>query len=483
VVDDNASAREILSTMAKSFGLEVDVARDGNEALRMLSDAEQRKLPYYLVLLDWKMPGMDGIETLRQMKDGAVEHVPAVIMVTAFGRDEAQDEATRQDVQLPIVLTKPVTPSTLLEAIGELRGIGEGSLTRHAERIDLGAAAMSRLSGARLLLVEDNDMNQELATELLAEAGIEVVIANNGQEALDILASDTAFDGVLMDCQMPVMDGYTATRKIREQAQFARMPIIAMTANAMTGDRELALACGMNDHIPKPLNVANMFATMDKWIHPKAPGAAAGAQRAAQADEGSDGLPELPGIDKAAGLATSMGKPALYLRMLHKVRASQGQFMAEFTLARHGSDSSAPGRIAHTLRGTAGNIGAKGVAAAATALEKACADGAGAEQIESLLDAVEKELVPVLAAIAGLGDAEGKAQARQADAATPSIAPQLARLRQLLTDSDTAALGLLSELEDQLAGHALAAGLRKVSQQVDRFDFDAALAVLDGLAT
>jgi CheY-like chemotaxis protein len=266
VVDDNASAREILSTMAKGFGLEVDVARDGHEALRMLADAERRTLAYDLVLLDWKMPGMDGIETLRQMQAGALLQVPAVIMVTAFGRDDAQEEAARQDVPLPMVLTKPVTPSTLLEAIGELRGFGEGGLTRHAERADLGAAAMARLAGARLLLVEDNDMNQELATELLAEAGIEVVIANHGQEALDILARDGAFDGVLMDCQMPVMDGYTATRKLREQPQFARLPIIAMTANAMNGDREACLDAGMNDYLAKPIRAEELRDILRQWI-------------------------------------------------------------------------------------------------------------------------------------------------------------------------------------------------------------------------
>jgi PAS domain S-box-containing protein len=495
VVDDNASAREILSTMAKSFGLEVDVAHDGMEAIRILAEAERLALPYDLVLLDWKMPGMDGIETLRQMKAGAVMHVPAVIMVTAFGRDEAHDEAVRQKMQLPTVLTKPVTPSTLLEAIGELRGFGEGSLTRQAERVDLSEAAMARLSGARVLLVEDNDMNQELATELLAEAGIEVVIAINGQEALDLLARDDAFDGVLMDCQMPVMDGYTATRRLREQPRFARMPIIAMTANAMTGDRELAIACGMNDHIPKPLNVAQMFATMDKWIHPKAagagPAAGTGASAAATAAHGAAGaaevpaagLPPLPGIDTQAGLATSMNKEALYLRMLHKFEGSQGDFMRDFVAARSGPDASAPGRIAHTLRGTAGNIGAKALAAAAAALEQACADDAQ-DQVINLLATVGQELEVVMASIASLSDS---APAKPSPAAPPlgtqaDVAPQLARLRLLLADSDTAALGVLSDLEDQLAGHAMAAGLRKVSQQVDRFDFDAALEILDGLS-
>eukprot|EP01034_Spumella_vulgaris_P036253 gene36254-44722_t len=290
VVDDNASAREILSTMARSFGLEVDVADNGESALRMLVEAEGKALPYDLVLMDWRMPVMDGVEALRRMQAGAVMHVPSVIMVTAFGRDEAHEEAVRQQVALPSVLTKPVTPSTLLEAIGEALGKGVVTETRQAEREDRGAADMASLSGARILLAEDNDMNQELARELL------------------------------------------------ESPRFAALPIIAMTANAMSGDRELALAAGMNDHISKPLNVAAMFATMAKWIKPGA-GSHTGTTAAGNPPPHRAGatsvLPaELPGIDLGAGLATSMGRETLYLRMLGRFLAGQGRFRADFDEAR-----------------------------------------------------------------------------------------------------------------------------------------------------
>ncbi len=335
---------------------------------------------------------------------------------------------------------------------------------------DNSAADMASLAGARVLLVEDNEMNQELAVELLTSAAIEVVVASNGQLALDLLAHDRAFDGVLMDCQMPVLDGYACTRQLRAQAAFASMPIIAMTANAMTGDRELALDSGMNDHISKPLNVAAMFATMAKWIHPAPKAAAAG---------------QLAGIDQAAGLATCMGKDALYRRMLVKFRDSQAPFRTAFEAARQDPDPSAAARVAHTLRGTAGNIGAKGVAAAATALELACKAGEGPDAIAPLVDAVELALAPVLDGLASLaplpGEAAPAAPGTASGALPAEAASLLAQLRALVTDSDTSAMEVLSRLESALAGYPVSSGLRKVGEQLECFDFDEALVVLDGL--
>ena len=190
VVDDNASAREILSSMARQFGLEVDTAQDGQQALNMIVESEKKQLPYDLVLMDWKMPVMDGVETVQHLRDEHLKKIPSIIMVTAYGREEALGSAEQRGVQLGTVLTKPVNPSTLLEAIGEVLGRGIVIETRASERADDHDDVMAQLNGARLLLVEDNDMNQELATELLQQAGITVVVANNGQESLDILAKE-----------------------------------------------------------------------------------------------------------------------------------------------------------------------------------------------------------------------------------------------------------------------------------------------------
>ncbi|MCC6074873.1 response regulator [Pseudomonas sp. GCM10022188] len=476
VVDDNATAREILSGMARSFGIEVDAVDNGSAALRMLVEAEQKALPYDLVLMDWRMPEMDGVETVRRMHSTQLAHTPSVIMVTAFGREEVRGETERQGVALPVVLTKPVTPSTLLEAIGSVLGNLPQADTRASERSGQSASDMASLRGARLLLVEDNELNRELACELLQEAGIELGLANDGQQALDLLARDADFDGVLMDCQMPVMDGYTATGRIRQEPRFAQLPVIAMTANAMAGDREKALACGMNDHISKPLNVEDMFATLARWIKPRSgrPGMAPQAGAPAAADP----LPErLAGIDLAAGLATCMGKRDLYRRLLGKFHAAHSGFARQFQTALADPDPSAATRLAHSLRGAAGNIGAKAVAQAAGTLEQACQSGAAGDEVTSRVNEVERCLAPVLAALAGLGE-ESPPPAEADVQSLPQLQGQLDTLKRLLAESDTAAADVLHALRACSLERQLAERLALVAHQVERFDFDQALALL-----
>jgi signal transduction histidine kinase/CheY-like chemotaxis protein/HPt (histidine-containing phosphotransfer) domain-containing protein len=503
VVDDNASSREILSTMAKTFGLEVDVARNGDAALRLIEQADRNAKPYDLVLMDWRMPVMDGVEATRQISEKNPHKAPTVIMVTAFGREEAMASASQRGVQIQSVLTKPVTPSTLLEAIAETLHRGMEITTRSEERAESHTGAMVALAGARLLLVEDNDMNQELAMELLANAGIDVVLAVNGQEALDILAKDNTFDGVLMDCQMPVMDGYTATSEIRKNPAFKNLPIIAMTANAMAGDREKVLEAGMWDHIAKPLNVGEMFATIAKWIKPKqsfatkseaayASGTGATATKgtensveksgqnpAPKAATSASGLLVLPGIDVKAGMATTMDNLKLFTRLLIKFRDSQGDFANLFAAARTDADPTAAARAAHTLKGTAGNIGAKGVQAAAAELEHAYLVNSSPEDIDRALERTLSELAPVIVGLQAVGvpvAASPNAAATPATAAnTAEIAKGLKRLTALLQDSDSAATEAVDSLIALTRGTPLAQPLLLVSAAVADFDFDAAL--------
>ncbi|MES2583522.1 MAG: response regulator [Pseudomonadota bacterium] len=499
VVDDNASAREILSAMARSFGLEVDAAWNGAQALKMVAQADKQALPYDLVLMDWKMPAMDGVETVRQLREEHLIHVPTIIMVTAYGREDALGSAQQRGVKLDTVLTKPVTASTLLEAIGETLGKGLVVETRSSEKAVTHNEAMAQLAGARVLLVEDNEMNQELALELLANAGVEVVLANHGQEALDILAKDSRFDGVLMDCQMPVMDGYEATRTIRQNPAFKDLPILAMTANAMAGDREKVLEAGMWDHIAKPLNVGEMFATIAKWIRPQSAEAQSAPESIADTPAntgaaGQNGLKvsgattpadfaALPGIDSVAGLATTMDNPKLYTRLLIKFRDSQGDFANLFAAARTDADPTAAARAAHTLKGTAGNIGAKGVQAAAADLEHALMANAEPADIEPLLARTLQQLAPVIAGLQAL-DAPPAAPAKgatpQAAAAvdTPQVLAARQRLEHLLQSSDADAADAADALAELVHGTPLAATLKRVAKAIAEFDFDAALAAL-----
>ncbi len=484
LVDDNASAREILSTMAKTFGLEVDVASNGAEALRLIAAADKTQLPYDLVLMDWKMPSMDGVETVRQLRSEQLSCVPTVIMVTAYGRDDAMASASERGVALQAVLTKPVTPSTLLEAIGESLGKGSAITTRKEVRADNYAGAMEVLRGARILLVEDNDMNQELAVELLSGAGMEVVLANHGQEALDILAQDPHFDGILMDCQMPVMDGYSATREIRKNSAFQHLPIIAMTANAMSGDKEKVLEAGMSDHIAKPLNLELMFGTLAKWIQPAAratkPEIATKLVAAGAYSAGAGGNFDhivLPGIDVRFGLGTAMNNEVLYRRLLRKFHDGQQDFAAMFAQARAASDPSQAQRCAHTLRGTAATIGAKGVSAAAEALELACRQQAPEPHIDGLLQKVQEELQPVVASLRRLLGEETVAMPPATEVDAEKLATLSEELMGLLDRGDSAALDWC-EQHPELLRAAYPDQWKKILDSVNSFDFEAALALM-----
>ena len=258
----------------------------------------------------------------------------------------------------------------------------------------------TRLSGTRILLVEDNAFNQELALDVLSRAGIVVSVAANGQEALDMLARQR-FDGVLMDCQMPVMDGYAATRALREQPQWRDLPVIAMTANAMVGDRDKALAAGMNDHIAKPIKVEDVFATLARWVRP--PSAAAGdSPGGANATRPAGDLVDLPGIDVRAGLAGVMGDEALYRRLLRMFRDREVDFLARFRTVRTTAEAGAALRLAHDLKSAAGTLGMHAVRQAAQALEHAClndAGGNGEAVIDTLAQSVAAELEPVIAGL------------------------------------------------------------------------------------
>jgi CheY-like chemotaxis protein len=378
----------------------------------------------------------------------------------------------------------------LLEAVGV--ALGKGTLVesrRSAERDTQLGATMARLSGARVLLVEDNEMNQELAIDLLGKAGVEAVLARHGQEALDILTKDMRFDGVLMDCQMPVMDGFEAARAIRANPVLDKLPIIAMTANAMSGDRDKVLAAGMQDHIAKPVNVAEMYATLARWLRP-GPGEAAPAQAAvaaaAAARNGGQHAPllVLPMVDVRAGMATAMGDEKLYRRLLGKFLEGQQDFVAQFVQSLDGGDATAPERLAHTLKGVAGNIGARSVQAAAQELELACQQHQARPVLEGLLASVLVELDPLLAALRALGAGSAAPSAAAPQSAAPAAAPPsaadapLGRLRTLLADSDSEAADLWEEQLPQFKA-ALPDHWRRIANGIGNLDLEAALAALD----
>ena len=474
VVDDHDSAREVIGTMLQALRFEVSTVDGGHAALVELDAALQAGKPYGMVLMDWMMPEMDGLTCIVRLREQLPQSAhPRVIMVTA--RDPADLPV---DACVDAVLPKPVTPSALLNVMLKVQGYPVPVRTHRSQRSDALRAVLAQLRGAHVLLVEDNELNQELAIDLLANAGISARVAGNGREALEWLERE-AFDGVLMDLQMPVMDGYEASRAIRADSRWPGLPVIAMTANVMAGDREKALAAGMNDQIGKPIEVGQMFTTMAAWIQPRVRKFAA-LPPAAGAGEAVELPARLPGIDLAAGLAAANGNRALYLKLLRLFAKGQRDFGTAFRQALSAGDMATATRLAHTLKGVAGSIGALGLAQAAKELELACRNTEHAVVIERQCAAVIPRLASVIDGLDALPSVVLSASASSpsvADAAR--VAASLVRLRQLLVSSNTDAVEEVEALRLQLGEQA--APLEALEQCVAHFDFDGALAVLDGL--
>ena len=350
--------------------------------------------------------------------------------------------------------------------------------------------AAAKVRGAKILLVEDNEINQELAVELLANGGIIADLANNGQEALHKLNINT-YDGVLMDIQMPVMDGYTAALEIRKQTKFKDLPIIAMTANAMAGDREKVIEAGMNDHIVKPINVRDMFTTMAKWITPADPAViiaeimadvteAKAVVEIPSQDEVS--LPDLPGIDMVAGLATTQGNMRLYCRLLAKFRVGQSGFEASMRQALEQKDMALAILLAHTLKGVAANLGARSVQKTAGLLEISCARQADMEEIVGLFANVIEELQPVLAGLAFLECAPQVSSAITiVSFDLARIQPLLVRIGSKLAEYNSAAAEDFEELQPLFVGTSLEFAMQNVGKKIDEYDFDGALEDLESI--
>ena len=483
VVDDNPMALEIMASMAQGLGLGVDVAENGQQALDMLMSADQLTSPYHLLYMDWKMPLMNGIETIKRIPHLNLSKQPAIIMVTAFSRDDVRDSAQEQGVNLQAVLIKPIIATNLLRKTLKVlgyKGMHDIASTHKNDHIE---PIITKLSGAYILLVEDNEMNQELAIEVLGSAGIRIKLAENGQEALDILNTGEQFDGVLMDCQMPIMDGFTATREIRKNPAWATLPVIAMTANTMAGDKEKVIAAGMFDHIGKPLHLQTMFKTMAKWITPSNPRVNLVTETAnlGVSNLAALSLPEtLPGINMKVGLATTMNNIKLYQRQLAMFRVGQENFSELFRLATTDPDPTAQARAAHTLKGTAGNIGANAVYLAAGKLEIACHKGSSQDVISHHLTLTLIELDIVIAGLASLPTAVTLVKAT-APLSDDTFIKLTQDLKSFLEDDDTSAGDILEELLQTSHGSAIDSLLNEIQLAVGNYDFESALTLMKEL--
>ena len=480
VVDDNAQAREILSDGLRGFALRADAVSSGRDAIDALTNADSQD-PYRLVLMDWHMPGMDGLQASAIIRrDTRLTNVPRIVMVTAFGREEVRAQA--EQIGIDAYLMKPVSASVLYDTLMEQ--FGAATLETPGASVHKAGPTEYDISGVRVLLVEDNDMNQQVATELLESAGAVVTVADHGGIAVKLLQEGPQpppFDIVLMDLQMPEMDGFTATRLLRADPRFQDFPIVAMTAHALVEERERCLQAGMNDHVTKPIDPDALFAALARWVKRRqaAPSAdtkpAAPKPAAAAATEIA--LPEIEEIDVADGLKRVAGNKRLYRSLLEQFAAKQCDAGKQIGEALRNGDRERAERIAHTLKGIAGNIGIGLVQAMAGKLEKAIRDGdASADSLVADLGVVLDPLV-IRLQTALANAAPTAAPLTDFDAGRAGAA--MARLKSLIEDSDGDAADAVEEFATAIVGRVDAASLDALRDSIANFDFDAARSRLD----
>lgn len=459
VVDDNSTSRTIFCRYLESFNFDADEAKSGEEALNMLKSA---KPSYDLVLMDWKMPGLNGLDTTRRIQaEQDISEKPKVILVSAYGREELRDEAEHLNIETYLV--KPVNPSTLLDGILETFGQGteETTVTRILEQ-DLG-----NFQGTHLLLVEDNEINQQVAEEILADQGISITIADNGQLGVDaLLKAPNAFEAVLMDIQMPVMDGYTAAKTIRRDDRFKNLPIIAMTANAMAGDREKAQAAGMNDHVAKPIDVKELFSILSKYITPKE----GKAENLDNTDKNEETISIMEGIDTELGLKRVGGKSALYRKILLKFRDSQQDTITKIRNSLTSKDRDSAIRYAHTLKGLAGNIGATELQELSGELEQALKNN---NEDDDTLQKIEHELLKIINTLSSIQDDVKDAEVDKIDDNDFKIG--LEELLSLIKDYDAEALKKLESIKTGLSSDLVT----EITKALEDYDFDTAMGLLE----
>ncbi|EIS3738540.1 response regulator [Aeromonas hydrophila] len=470
VADDSASARTIMAALLRSMSFVVDTAESGQQALQMIAGAEQEGQPYEVVLLDWHMPGLDGIETGRRLIARGMGQRPYRVMVTGYGREEVFRQADTAGFDR--VLVKPVCASVLFDTVIGLFGQQASPLTFKPPQ----ATHHYRFDGLRILLAEDNELNQQVALELLRAVGADVSIAGNGAIALEMVAQ-THYDLILMDMQMPVMDGLAATRLLREREDVGQhTPILAMTANVMAGDRERCLAAGMDDHIAKPIDPDRLYAALQRWATSFSREVSS-RLTASRTSPATALLPQLRalGLNAETALQRLMHNWEWYRDLLQRFARQGSQPMETLLAALQANDREEAHRQAHTLKGIAATLGAGSLQEVSARLESALARG---DDSASLLPLAELGLQQQQQLAAGLLTLLPAPAAPGLPEATPAeLAPLLHQLTGLLLEDDAEAFILFQRNQARLAP-LLGEAAPAMHDAMTRFRFADALAHL-----
>ncbi|MBN9696796.1 MAG: response regulator [Zoogloea sp.] len=467
VVDDHPVAREVLLRQLRNFPFRSETVGSAAEALAAIRRADSGDR-FGLVLMDLRMPGQDGIEATRRIKqDRSLSAPPSVILLTAYGDERVAGEAA--DAGADGFLHKPATASTLLDAIVSTFGLDAAPQPHTLQAGDA-------LAGVKILVVEDNDINQQIARGLLERLGAQVSVAGNGRIALQVLqsAAEGAFDVVLMDLQMPEMDGFEATQRIRSDVRLTHLPIIAMTAHAMAEERKRCLDAGMDDHVAKPIVIERLVDAILRQVRPARPRPTTTAQ-ATPAPTARPGLPELPGLKVDAALRRVGDDPALYLGMLRHFVATQGDCAQRIGEAlEHGLTEDAE-RLAHTVRGSAANLGASAIQDAAGELEEELRRGADTRRALSVL-AIELAALRTLLKKSSPAEASPSGETPEVDEAALDAA--ITTLTQLLESADGNAPSHFRQIRNALARRIGAESTNEMAEALQHYDYDRALACL-----
>ena len=392
VVDPDSEQRLVVGRYLTQFGMSTSFAMSSREAWQMLAKTETDGGEFDLVIADRQIPDIE-LLLISPSLAGRPQQAdwPIILMASTYDSDELSPGLPQGCGEW--VIGKPVLPGALLDAALSVLGLGQNSVSAELRRE--GAPGVSNmLRDTHILLADDSALNQELMLELLGQAGARVTVVGNGREAVEQVRKGH-FDGVLMDIQMPEMDGLEAARLIRSDERFKTLPIIAMTAGALLTDREQSKAAGMDDHIVKPVEIDAMYRTIRRWIVPQSHVVGAAPESGGKLEEVSP-LLVLPGVDIQLGLRHTGGNPALYQKLLRMFLASHGDFVLRFDAAFRLADSQTMCRMAHSLKGVAGTIGAEELSMAAGSLEKSCKSGGDQQAIEGFLTGVASQLLRIL---------------------------------------------------------------------------------------
>jgi signal transduction histidine kinase/CheY-like chemotaxis protein len=459
VVDDNSTACSVFSTMLEGLRFRVDTVEDAGTALNLIDSGERRETPYDLIIVDWKMPGIDGLELIDRVRAGGRPNPPAALLVTAYGGDELSDKAERARIH---VLHKPVSQSTLFEAVVGV--LGQRSPNPAPAREPRTAAAVR--SGCKALVVEDNEINREVAYELLRAQGLEVSTASSGVQALE-QARERMFDIIFMDIQMPEVDGLEATRRLKQHPELNSIPVVALTAHAMIGDRQRCIDAGMDDYLTKPIVEQELQRVLVRLLDPS-------PESGDPAPEGVD----IPGVAVDQALERVNGNRALLYRLLRKFQLSVMDNVERIGRLIASGDGAAAMTAAHTLKGEAATLAVAQVAAELADVEWQLRNSQPAHDLIPRLRRAAREFVDSDLRSLRPVDPQSTADREISD---EQFRTSLDRLHELLSKNSMEAVYHFDSIRSHLSGYCGAAAADRLGEQIEELDFPAALRTVESI--